>query len=226
MSTLLECSLPLAKRDICVTMEARCSTENIVGVLLAGGSARRMGGCDKCLLPLDHRPILDHVIARAEPQVGQLLLSTNSSAALFSRYEIPVLHDTVPGFAGPLAGILAAMQWVRAQPDKRCHWLASFPTDSPFFPEDLVKQLLAAARDTDVELVYAASSQKSPLFALWSMEVMDDLAQQLERKERKVGNFIDRHRCAVLQFSGDSRDPFFNINTVEDLKAARELVGC
>lgn len=210
-------------------MDETNRTENIPGVLLAGGSARRMGGCDKSLLPLDHKPILDHVIARAQPQIGQLLINTNSDSALFSRYGLPIIHDTTPGFAGPLAGIAAAMEWLRAQPTEPAEpaqlWLASFPADSPFFPEDLVQRLLQTALESKVEIACAASHNRlSPLFALWSTDLLDDLNAQLSKKERKVGAFLERHRYSVVHFDCESLDPFFNINTVEDLKAARHLI--
>lgn len=140
------------------------STEKITGVLLAGGAARRMGGCDKSLLPLDKKPILDHVIARAQPQVGQLILNTDSDPALFSRYSLPVIQDSIRGFAEPLAGILAAMEWVHAQPEEpEFRWLASFPADSPFFPEGLVQRLFAAADKDRTKIAYAASGgRRSP----------------------------------------------------------------
>lgn len=207
-------------------MKAKYPAENIIGVLLAGGGARRMGGCDKCLLPLDSKPILEHVIERAKPQVGRLLLSTNSEAALFSRYGLPIVHDTVPGSAGPLAGVLAAMEWTQTQADQDYRWLASFPADSPFFPSDLPSRLFHVLEKNKAQIACAASGgRRSPLFALWSMDLMDDLAEALARKERKVGHFLERHRCEVLNIDSASRDPFFNINTVEDLKAARSWVA-
>lgn len=205
-------------------MKASYPAENTLGVLLAGGSARRMGGCDKSLLPLDEKPILAHVIERAKPQVHQLILNTNSDATLFSRFELPILPDSLPGYAGPLAGVLTAMEWSQTQTAQDYRWLASFPADSPFFPEDLVGRLCQVLEKNDAEIACAASGgRRSPLFALWSMTLVDDLKQALARKEYKVGQFLEQHRSAVLHVDAGTIDPFFNINTVEDLKEARQL---
>lgn len=210
-----------------VGMDEGKPKETITGVLLAGGSARRMGGCDKCLLPIDERPMLDHIIARARPQVDHLLLNTNSDAALFHRYDIPVIKDTVAGLAGPLAGLLAAMEWMQLQPAEGGvgKWLASFPTDSPFFPRDLVERLLKAARADHAELAIAVGKNgRSPLFALWSVDLREALSNALKQKAYRVGNFVDSRRWVAVEFPTEAYDPFFNINTVEDLKTAREIV--
>jgi len=200
---------------------------NITGVLLAGGSARRMGGCDKCLLPLRSRPILDHIIAVARPQVSQLLINSNSEWGLFQRYDLPVLRDSIPGRRGPLAGVLAAMQWMDVQPaEAGCgRWLASFPTDSPFFPADLVQRLRKAADSEGADIAYAASRYgRSPLFALWSLDLKDAIEASLVAEDNRVSDFINSHRSVMVDFAADSYDPFFNINTVEDLRSARMIV--
>ena len=117
--------------------------EDVAGVLLAGGLARRMGGGDKPLRQLGGRPLLAHAIERVRPQVSALVLNVNGDPARFSDFDLPVAADPIEGFAGPLAGVLAGMDWV-AEHAPDCRWLASFATDAPFLPTDLVARLMAA----------------------------------------------------------------------------------
>lgn len=139
---------------------------DIAGVLLAGGLARRMGGGDKPLKMLGGRPILDHVIRRAQPQVSDLLLNVNGDAARFASYGLPMAGDVIDGHAGPLAGILTGMEWA-AQHHPQAAWLASFATDAPFFPEDLVTRLRAAITAEDADMACAMSAGRThPVFAL------------------------------------------------------------
>lgn len=196
-----------------------------MGVLLAGGTARRMGGGEKCLLRLGDKTVLDQVIARALPQVDSLLLNTNSEASRFTSYRLPLVPDTVPGFPGPLAGILAAMEWLRDR-EPEVKWLSSFPADSPFFSGDVVNRLMRRIRESGAPVACAASrGRRSPLFALWSIALLDDLSQQLQKEERKVESFQDRHQCQAVLFDHHPVDPFYNINTAEDLEAARTLIS-
>lgn len=204
----------------------------VTGVILAGGQARRMGEIHKSLLPLNHQSILDHVITRARPQVQRLLINVNSDTPQFRGYDLPLIKDSIPDYAGPLAGVLAAMEFIHAdtgdggggEGSDGSYWLASFPADSPFFPADLVQTLLSAAIKNNADIACATRhGSRSPLFALWDTHLREDLRQQLEQGQRKVAGFQQRHNCVLVPFDAEERDPFFNINTPDDLQMARSL---
>lgn len=198
----------------------------ILGLLLAGGRARRMGGGDKCLLSLGGRPLLAHQIDRARPQVRRLLLNANGDPGRFAAFGLPVVADSVAGFAGPLAGILAGMEWAeRHAPD--LPWLLSMASDTPFFPTDLAARLLAAATAQQADLAVAASAARThPVFALWSTRLAAELRHALvAEKIRKIDAWTARYRTAVVDFPATRHDPFFNINTPEDLAEAEPILA-
>jgi len=204
---------------------ARETGDPVLGVLLAGGQARRMGGGDKCLRPLGGRPILAQVIDRAAPQLRALLLNANGDPARFAAFGLPVAADVVEGFAGPLAGVLTGMEWARAErPD--CPWIATIATDTPFFPEDLVARLLAAIGGEGAELACAASGGRShPVFGLWPVRLAGDLRRaMLAEGVRKVDVWTARYRLVVVDFPTTPLDPFFNTNRPEDLAEAERLL--
>ena len=198
----------------------------VAGVLLAGGQSRRMGGGDKAFRILDGRPILDHVLARLRPQVTPLLLNANGDPARFAATGLPVAADLVPGFAGPLAGVLTGMDWAaREAPD--AIWLASFACDAPFLPRDLVTRLKAAAEAANADLACAQSRGRShPVFGLWKIALLADLRQAVTQEEiRKVDRWTGRHALIEVDFPDQALpsgpvDPFFNTNRPEDLEAA------
>lgn len=197
----------------------------VAGVLLAGGLARRMGGGDKCLKEIGGRSLLELAIARARPQVDGLVLNANGDPARFARLGLPVASDVVGGYAGPLAGVLTGMAWAQANVP-RCRWLASFATDTPFFPRDLVSRLMAAVQREDAEIACAASHGRShPVFAVWPVRLADDLRAALtEEGIHKIDAWTARYRVARVDFTGPADapapDPFFNVNEPEDLAAA------
>jgi molybdopterin-guanine dinucleotide biosynthesis protein A len=198
----------------------------VVGVLLAGGQARRMGGGDKCLRPLGGRPILARVIGRAAPQVRALLLNANGDPRRFAGFGLPIAADPIPGFAGPLAGVLSGMAWVRAnRPD--CPWIATVATDTPFFPTDLVARLLEAVGREAADLACATSGGRAhPVFGLWPVRLADDLRAAMEGEAiRKVDVWTARYRLAQVEFPTEPIDPFFNTNRPEDLAEAERMLG-
>jgi molybdopterin-guanine dinucleotide biosynthesis protein A len=196
---------------------------SIVGLLLAGGLARRMGGGDKPLRLLAGRPLLAHVIERVRPQVTELVLNANGDPQRFAEYGLPVVADSVPDFAGPLAGILAGLDWAVAnRPD--CTLVASVPTDAPFLPADLVPRLLQGMRQAGADLACAASGgQVHPVIGLWPVSLREDLRHALvDEGIRKVDVWTGRHRLATVPFPDaiDGMDPFFNANRPDDLDRA------
>ena len=201
------------------------TTKKIAGVILAGGLARRMGGGDKSLLKLGDRPLLDKVIARAGSQVDTLLLNANGDPTRFSSYGLPIAADVVPDFAGPLAGILTGMHWVRDNAPE-CEWLVSFASDTPFFPKDLVARMMQEAEAENAPLACAVSDRRNhPVFGLWSVSLLDDLHKAVVDEEmRKIMRWTDRYKCSQVEFSTQPFDPFFNINRPEDLQAAEQLL--
>lgn len=199
-----------------------------VGVILAGGLARRMGGGDKPLLDLGGQNLLDHVIERLEPQVAALALNANGDAGRFSHYDLPVIADSIEGFAGPLAGVLAGLDWAAAQ---GADTLVTAAGDTPFFPCDLVPQLLLAGEDMENPLVLAATPdadgqvRRHPTFGLWPVSLRDDLRAALQGGLRKVVQWTDRHQGREAVFPAPVFDPFFNVNTPEDLTRAEEILA-
>lgn len=194
----------------------------IAAILLAGGQSRRMGGGDKCLRQLAGQSLLERTIERIRPQVTTLALSANGDPERFSGFGLPVVSDPVEGFAGPLAGVLAGLEWARAAKPKATH-VVSIATDTPFFPDDLVEQLSMALSRTPSPIACAASRGRlHPVFALWPVALADDLHAALDSGVRKVDEWTARHGIAVAHFDADAGDPFFNVNRPEDLKAAEK----
>ncbi|OHV88195.1 molybdenum cofactor guanylyltransferase MobA [Mesorhizobium sp. ORS 3428] len=203
--------------------------QSIAGIILAGGQSRRMGGGDKPLLPLGKGRLIEHVAARLEPQVDTLALNANGDPARFSGTNLPVLADTVQGYAGPLAGILTGLGW--AATDTACRSLVSAAGDTPFFPRDLVERLAAAASERPGAIAVASSNGRwHPTFALWPLGLGDALRHFLvDEDNRRVSAFMERHGFVQVEFpmieaEGQRIDPFFNINTPDDLAEAERLL--
>lgn len=206
-------------------MTAMTST-SIPGVLLAGGRAQRMGGGDKPLRMVDGRTILERVIARLAPQCSRLILNANGDPARFAGNGLAVVPDGVAGFPGPLAGILAGLDWVAAHmPEAR--WMLSAAGDCPFLPRDLVARLAAARAAEQAELAVAASGgQTHPVIGLWPIGLREDLRHALVAEDiRKVTRFTARYKAATVSWPSVPLDPFFNANTALDLAEAERLAA-
>ena len=198
-----------------------------LGVILAGGLARRMGGGDKGLLQLGQQSILARVVDRLEPQVAGLALNANGDPSRFARFGLPVLPDSIDGFVGPLAGVLAGLDWAAEQ---GANSIVTAAADTPFFPADLVPRLQLAGEAMDHPLVLAATPDlergqvRHPTFGLWPVALRDDLRRALEGGLRKVVLWTDQHGGREALFPVHRVDPFFNVNTPEDLARAEEYL--
>ena len=210
---------------------AGTARNDIVGVILAGGLARRMGGGDKTLKPVAGRPMLAMVVDRIAPQVAALAINANGDPARFAQFALPVIADTITGYAGPLAGILAGMRWAQAE-HPQCRYLASVAGDTPFFPDGMVARLAAGCGTTDDTIALAASAEGvHPVFGLWPLALADNLETFLTKGEdRKILAFTDRYVRLNVPFDhidlagGETLDPFFNINAPEDIMRAEAVV--
>jgi molybdopterin-guanine dinucleotide biosynthesis protein A len=197
-----------------------------IGVVLAGGLARRMGGGDKPMRSIGGRTILDHVIGRLEPQCEGLVLNANGDPARFARFALPVIPDTVGDYPGPLAGVLAGLDWAAAnRPD--AEWVVSVAGDCPFLPRDLVARLHEARTAESAQLAVAASGERThPVIGLWSVDLREELRDALVGEGvRKIDRWTARYCLATVSWPVEPVDPFFNANTVEDLAEAERLAG-
>jgi molybdopterin-guanine dinucleotide biosynthesis protein A len=208
------------------TKAAPGGVPEIPGVLLAGGLARRMGGGDKPMRQIAGRTILDRVIARLKPQCDGLIINANGDPARFAAFGLPIVADSVADFPGPLAGILAALDWAAAnRPDVSL--VLSAAADCPFLPRDLVSRLHQALTAENAQLAVAASDgQSHPVIGLWSVALRDELRHSLVVEDvRKIDRWTARYRLATVTWPITPLDPFFNANTVEDIAEADRLAA-
>lgn len=197
-----------------------------LGVLLAGGLARRMGGGDKPMKTIGGRTILERVITRLAPQCDGLILNANGDPARFASFGLPVVADTVEGFAGPLAGVLTALDWATThRPD--IEWVLSTATDCPFLPRDLVARLQQARIEEQAQLAVASSGdQTHPVIGLWNVALRAELRHALVVEDiRKIDRWTARYKLATVKWPVLPLDPFFNANTVEDIAEADQLAA-
>ncbi len=197
--------------------------EGIPAVILAGGLASRMGGGDKPLRDVGGRSLLHLVIERLSPQAFPISINANGPAERFAEFNLPVLPDPVPGFVGPLAGVLAGMDWAA---EFGAGHVVSVAGDTPFFPNDLVARLSSEMAGADIALAATPHRirglMRQPTFGLWPVALRDDLRTALENGVRKVVQWTDTHATVEVVFGApEGRDPFFNVNTPEDLDIAR-----
>ena len=198
----------------------------IVGILLAGGLSRRMGGGDKNLLQLGGKSILRHVIERIAPQVDTLILNANGDAGRFAEYGLPVVGDVIDGYAGPLAGILTGLEWASVNAPS-CEWVATFATDAPFVPKNLVAELLNSIEANGADMACAMSKDRThPPFAIWPIRLKDALrAAMIDEGMRKIDLWTSRYKIDHVPFGGEGIDPFFNINKPDNLDEAKQLLA-
>jgi molybdenum cofactor guanylyltransferase len=202
------------------------TTIDPLGLVLAGGLARRMGGGDKARIRIGARTILERVLARLTPQCSRIILNANGDPGRFADTGLAVVADSVPDFAGPLAGILAGMDWAAAHapdiPD-----IVSVPGDCPFIPRDLVARLFAARARDGVPLACAQSGDwRHPVVAIWPVALREDLRHALIGEDlRKIEVWTARHGVAIAAWPSVPFDPFFNVNTPADAAQAERIAA-
>jgi len=202
---------------------------DVTGVILAGGRSRRMGGGDKGLLELAGRPMLAHVLCRMRPQVGALIINANGDPRRFAPLGLPVVPDTIGGFVGPLAGVLAGMRWSAANAPA-ASWIATAAGDAPLLPADLVDRMVQAVEDRPGAIALAQShGELHPVIGLWPLALAEDLEEQLRGGVRKVLHWTGRHGTVTVPFPparvcGLDIDPFFNANTPLELDQLRTML--
>lgn len=202
--------------------------ESVAGLLLAGGRSSRMGGGDKCLRLLGGRSIVARIIERLRPQVSNIVINANGDSSRFAVYELPVVADKIVGFAGPLAGVHAGLEWVKANRPDATH-VVTVATDTPFFPLDLVERF-SLAQKNDLTLFVAQSDEGvHPVIGLWPVGLAPAIEAFLTQDKHKVGRFAEEHGAVEVYFpkieiGGVLIDPFFNINEPEDLARANALL--
>jgi len=200
------------------------TAKNTLSLILAGGLARRMGGGDKARIRIGNATILERVVARLTPQCSRIIINANGDPARFADTGLTVVADSIPDFAGPLAGILAGLDWTAANVPG-CEWLASAPGDCPFVPRDLVTRLHEARTAAGVPLACARSGEwRHPVVGLWPVSLREDLRRAVSDEGlRKIEVWTERHGIALANWADTPVDPFFNVNTPEDAARAEEI---
>ena len=196
---------------------------NILGSILAGGKSERMGE-DKLFLNLNNKTLIEHTIDKVKKYLNELIIVTNKENEFFKKNNLITVKDYIGGQLGPLMGILTAMKWVKENSPKHS-WIASFPCDTPFFPESIIPKFIEESKKKE-SLILCASShgRKHNIFGLWSLDLYDKLYNDLvNNKVRKVQDWTKENNIKNLEFQFKDYDPFFNINTAEDLEFAKKL---
>lgn len=196
-----------------------------LGVILAGGRATRMGGGDKGLRQVGDRRLIDHVIDRLGPQCAGLAINANGDPARLDAFGLPVLPDSLPDHPGPLAGVLAGLDWAARQ---GAGAIVTAAADTPFFPRDLVARLQAVAGPSGLALAATQEGERlwrQPTFGLWPVALRDDLRAALADGLRKIVLWTDRHDAELAAFPAEPFDPFFNVNTPADIAEAEALLA-
>jgi molybdopterin-guanine dinucleotide biosynthesis protein A len=197
-----------------------------LGLVLAGGLARRMGGGDKALIAINGITILDRVLATLSAQCPRMVINANGDPKRFADTGLPVIPDNVAGYPGPLAGVLAGLDWL-AEQKLGIEWMVSVPGDCPFLPDDLVERLHQARRADGVPLACARSGKwRHPVVGLWPVALRTDLRRALiEEDLRKIEVWTARHSIAIADWPDEPFDPFLNVNTPQDVARAEQLAG-
>ena len=196
---------------------------NICVVILSGGLSSRMGGGIKSFEKFNKKTIFDRILERTILQTKHIIINSNEDNNKFNEYNLPIIKDKLTGYLGPLAGIHTSLHWIKCN-IPQIEWLVSVPSDTPFFPKDLVNKLFFKALESNKKIVLAKSNDKiHPVIGLWKSDLLEDLEENLKKGIRKIMMWVQCHSFDTQNFDQNFFDPFFNINSREDLIQAKEI---
>ena len=197
--------------------------DNICVVILSGGLSSRMGGGIKSFKKFNKKTIFDRILERTILQTKHIIINTNENNIKFNEYDFPIIKDKLTGHLGPLAGIHTSLHWIKYN-IPQIEWLVSVPSDTPFFPKDLVNKLYLKALENNKKIVLAKSNDKiHPVIGLWKFDLLENLEENLKKGTRKIMLWVQSHSYDTQNFDQEFFDPFFNINSREDLIQAKEI---
>ena len=186
---------------------------------MLGGQSRRMGGGIKSLMTFNNKLIFERILERLEPQINKIFINCNSEEIKLKKYNFPIVKDKKKGFLGPLAGIHAGMKWVKNN-EKNVNWLITIPGDTPFIPNDLVEKLTSKISKNFKIVLIKSKNNIHPSIGMWHIDLLNDLDKSLDNGARKILTWAEKHPLGYINYSFQSYDPFFNINSKNDLKNA------
>ncbi|MEM9330688.1 MAG: molybdenum cofactor guanylyltransferase MobA [Pseudomonadota bacterium] len=198
---------------------------DVLGVVLAGGQSRRMNGPEKSLLKLGDKTLVEGISTRLRRQNPNVVINANEDPQRFAFLNLPVVADSIAGYAGPLAGVLAGMRW--AQENSDATHIVTVAADTPFFPQTYVQAMIQNLNASNSKIALATSNgRRHPVFGLWSVDLSEDLQRFLVEEEgRKVMLFVERYSFCLVDFEGENPDPFFNVNTPQDMQNAERFAA-
>ena len=198
--------------------------KQVTGCILIGGKSTRMGGGIKCLKKFNNCSIIERIIQRSKSQVSNLTINCNSDDKIINKLKLPIFSDIIKGYLGPLAGIHAALKWVKSN-NSNHEWVVTFAGDTPFFPLNLVDKLYNSALNNNKKIIFANSfGRNHPIFSIWHISLEEDLKYAIEKEKiRKIELWARRHEFNVINFDEYKYDPFFNINKYDDLIEAEKI---
>ena len=199
----------------------KINKDKILIAILAGGLSKRFGGGFKTSAEIQGKSILDIIVSKLKKQKINLIINANSNSILFKKKNIPIIKDINYGFQGPLAGIYASMLW--SINNKKTDWLFTIPSDTPFLPENLIDEFLSILDDSTKILIARSNLKIHPIIAMWHTSLLESLENEINSKNRKIMNWVYKHKFKYVDFKFKDFDPFFNINTREDLKEANNF---
>ena len=195
---------------------------NILGVVLAGGKSQRFGE-DKCQVKLGDKLLIDYILSEIVDEFKEVLLISNNEIKYNHSNKISLVEDTKKGL-GPLGGILTAMKWIR-QNNKSYKWISTFPSDTPFFKKQILNNFIDEIKSYEGKLFFINSNDtRHNIFGLWSIDLLEKLEEDLNKGDRKVEIWANKIGVKSINMHFKNQNPFFNINTKEELVTAEEIL--
>ena len=189
---------------------------------MIGGQSRRMGGGIKSFIKFNNKNIFDRILERVKSQTNKIVINCNTEEKNLNKYKLPIIKDIKTGYLGPLAGIHSAMDWIKKN-DNDTDWLITIPGDTPFIPNDLIFEIDKKITSKSKIILAKSNNKIHPVIGAWNLNLYDDLDKHLENGVRKILSWANLHHINFVNFSDHFYDPFFNINTKEDIIIAQEI---